>query len=101
MEVNSAGKREYGGKEYELSTGRVWAAGFHHVTVRSRLARVLKLTKLLFFNVLLFRLTVDTELVDTGARVCFVISENLFVSIMSHLRHFSVHFVAGTELCFL
>jgi hypothetical protein len=30
-------------KEDESSTGRVWAAGFPHVTVRSRLARVLKL----------------------------------------------------------
>jgi hypothetical protein len=30
-------------KEDESSTGRVWAAGFHHVTARSRLAAVLKL----------------------------------------------------------
>jgi hypothetical protein len=30
-------------KEDESSTGRVWAAGFHHVTARSRLARVLEL----------------------------------------------------------
>jgi len=35
-------------KEDESSTGRFWAAGFHHVTVRSRLARVLKLTNPLF-----------------------------------------------------
>jgi hypothetical protein len=34
-------------KEDESSTGRVWAAGFHHVTARSRLARVLKLTNVL------------------------------------------------------
>jgi len=34
-----------GTKEDESSTGRVWAAGFHHVTARSRLARVFKLTK--------------------------------------------------------
>jgi len=34
-----------GTKEDESSTGRVWAAGFHHVTARSRLARVLKLMK--------------------------------------------------------
>ena len=27
-------------KEDESSTGRVWAAGFHHFTARSRLARV-------------------------------------------------------------
>jgi len=35
-------------KEDESSTWRVWAAGFHHVTARSRLARVLKLTNRLF-----------------------------------------------------
>jgi len=32
-----------GTKEDEPSAGRVWAAGFHHVTDRSHLARVLKL----------------------------------------------------------
>jgi hypothetical protein len=37
-----------GKKEDESSTGRVWAAGFHHVTARSRLARVFKLMKHLF-----------------------------------------------------
>jgi hypothetical protein len=37
-----------GTKEDESSTGRVWAAGFHRVTARSRLARVLKFTNHLF-----------------------------------------------------
>ena len=37
-----------GTKEDESSTGRVWAAGFHHVKARSRLARILKLMKPLF-----------------------------------------------------
>jgi len=37
-----------GPKEDESSTGRVWAAGFYHVTARSRLARVLKLMNRLF-----------------------------------------------------
>jgi hypothetical protein len=37
-----------GTKEDDSSTGRVWAAGFHHVTARSRLARVLKLMNRLF-----------------------------------------------------
>jgi hypothetical protein len=37
-----------GAKEDESNTGRVWAAGFHHATTRSRLAGVLKLTKHLF-----------------------------------------------------
>jgi hypothetical protein len=40
--------RKYGGKEDKSSTGRVWAAGFHHVTARSRLAGVLKLINRLF-----------------------------------------------------
>jgi hypothetical protein len=30
-----------GAKEDETSTGHVWAAGFRHITARSRLARVL------------------------------------------------------------
>jgi hypothetical protein len=37
-----------GTKEDKSSTGRVWAAGFHHVTARSCLARVLKLMARLF-----------------------------------------------------
>ena len=37
-----------GTEEDESSTGRVWAAGFHHVTARSGLARVVKLMKHLF-----------------------------------------------------
>jgi hypothetical protein len=37
-----------GTKKDESSTGRVWAAGFHYITARSRLARVLKLTDRLF-----------------------------------------------------
>ena len=41
-------------KEDESSTGRVWAAGLHHVTARSRLACVLKLMKLYFFNFPIF-----------------------------------------------
>ena len=35
-------------KEDESSTGRIWAAGFRHVTARFRLARVFKLTNNLF-----------------------------------------------------
>jgi hypothetical protein len=37
-----------GTKEDESSTGRTKAAGFHHVTAGSRLARVLKLMNHLF-----------------------------------------------------
>jgi hypothetical protein len=42
------GSLSAGAKEDELSTRRVWAAGFHRVTVRSHLARVLKLMNRLF-----------------------------------------------------
>jgi hypothetical protein len=66
-----------GTKEDESSTGRVWAAGFHHVTARSRLTRVLKLMNLYFFNFQIFsgrgkpRITknADTESADTGTRL--------------------------------
>jgi len=44
-----------GTKEDELSTGRDWVAGFHHLTARSRLARILKLTKRLPFPIIFFR----------------------------------------------
>jgi hypothetical protein len=37
-----------GAKADESSTGRVWAAGFHHVSARSRVARVLKRMNRLF-----------------------------------------------------
>jgi hypothetical protein len=37
-----------GTKEDELSTGRFWAAVFHHVTARSGLAGDLKLMNRLF-----------------------------------------------------
>jgi hypothetical protein len=36
-----------GTNEDDSSTGRVWAAGFHHITARSGLARVFKLMNLL------------------------------------------------------
>jgi hypothetical protein len=42
------GSLSTGVKEDESSTERVWAAGCHHVTARSRLAGVLKLTNSLF-----------------------------------------------------
>jgi len=48
MMASLRGSMGTGTKEDESSTGRVWAAGFHHVTARSRLARVLKLMDRLF-----------------------------------------------------
>jgi hypothetical protein len=43
LEVSSAGA-----EEDESNTGRIWAAGFHRIMARSRLARVLKLVNRLF-----------------------------------------------------
>jgi hypothetical protein len=37
-----------GAKEDESSTGRVWVAGFHHVTAHSRLVRILEHMNRLF-----------------------------------------------------
>jgi hypothetical protein len=42
------GRVSTGAKEDGSSTGRVWAAGFRHVTALSRLAGVLKLINHLF-----------------------------------------------------
>jgi hypothetical protein len=44
------GSVSMGAKEDESSTGRVWAAGFHHVKARPRLGRVLKLMNHLFLQ---------------------------------------------------
>jgi len=48
MVASLRGSVGMGTKEDESSTGRIWAAGFHHVTARSRLARVFKLMNRLF-----------------------------------------------------
>jgi hypothetical protein len=40
-----------GTKEDESITGRVWAAGFHHVKARSRLAGVLKLKETFIYSI--------------------------------------------------
>jgi hypothetical protein len=44
------GSVSIGAKEDESSTGHIWAAGFHRVTARSRLAGILKLMNLLFLS---------------------------------------------------
>jgi len=48
MVASLRGSAGMGAKEDESRTGRVWAAGFHHVTARSRLARVSHLMNRLF-----------------------------------------------------
>ena len=48
MVASLRGSVSTGTKEDESNTGRVWAAGFHHVTARSRVARFSKIMNLLF-----------------------------------------------------
>jgi hypothetical protein len=55
-----------GAKEDEASNGRVWAAGFHHVTTCSRLARVLKLAKRLFLKFSIYSGCVKTRMLNRG-----------------------------------
>jgi energy-converting hydrogenase Eha subunit F len=43
-----------GTKEDESNTGRIWANGFHLVMAHSRLARILKVTTILFLNFQIF-----------------------------------------------
>ena len=58
-----------GTKVDELNTGRVWAVGFHHITVHSRFIS-------LIFQILSGRgklrvtETADTESANTGVRMC-------------------------------
>jgi hypothetical protein len=56
-----------GAKEDESSTGRVWAAGFHHVTTRSRLAGVLELMKPLFLEFSIFSGRGKPRITETAA----------------------------------
>ena len=71
-----------GTKEDESSPGRVWVAGFHHVTARSLLARFLKIINLYFFKFPIFffgpRSTADTESADTAVHlyICSFFGEN-------------------------
>jgi hypothetical protein len=48
-----------GAKKDESSTGRVWAAGFHHFMARSSLAGILNLRTVYLFNFPLFRAAVN------------------------------------------
>jgi hypothetical protein len=50
-----------GTNEDESSTGRVWAAGFHYVSARSRLTSVLKLINLLLLSLSIFVLAVENR----------------------------------------
>jgi hypothetical protein len=66
-----------GAKEGESSTGKVWTAGFHHVTARSRLAHFETYEPFISFIFKFFSgrgkswitETADTESVDIGAHL--------------------------------
>jgi hypothetical protein len=61
-----------GTKEDESSTGHVWAVEFHYVRTRSRLTRVIKLTKRLSLTCSkLFRDALNRGSADTG-HDCFI-----------------------------
>jgi len=77
MAASLRGSVGTGTKEDELSTGRVWAARYHHITARSRVARVLKHVPFINFpNFFSARgkpwITeiADTESADTGVHLC-------------------------------
>jgi head-tail adaptor len=57
-----------GEKEDESSTGRVWAAGFHNVTARSRLVCVLKIMNLYFFDFPIFSGRVKPRIINQWVR---------------------------------
>jgi hypothetical protein len=67
-----------GTKENESSIGRIWAAGFHHITARSRLARFETYEPFIYLIFLFFsgrgkpqiNESADTESADTGVRLC-------------------------------
>jgi hypothetical protein len=89
-------------KEDESSTGHVWVAGFHHVTARSHLTGILKLTNHLFLyfshfffgrTELQITETANTESVDTGSCLYLVGAVNtdmMIVTFMSGMK-FSSH----------
>jgi len=87
-----------GTKEDESNIGYIWAAGYHHVMLRSRLAHVLKLMKCLFLKFSNFFFsgcgktwiteTADTESADTGAQLYVYIQLNatLFLTEYIYIR---------------
>jgi hypothetical protein len=94
MKAGSTRKREYGAKEDKSSTGRVWVAGFHHVTARSRLASVLKLTNHLFLEFSFFffgpRWTADTESEDAREQLYFEVFPRLLGRVLPPLHILSL-----------
>jgi hypothetical protein len=80
MKVGDSGLLAWVRGQDESSNGHVWAAGFHHVTAHSRLARIFKLMNCLFLLTFFFFFflgcskpqiteTAYTGSVDTGAQL--------------------------------
>jgi hypothetical protein len=89
-----------GTKEEGSSIGSVWAAGFHNVTVCSRLADVFKLINsliLYFSKFFRARETVDAESVDTRAHRYIQANSPCKQAVNSNedREHFLILFVIG------
>jgi hypothetical protein len=90
MMASLQGSMGTGTKEDESSTGHIWAAGFNHITARSRLACVLKLMNRSFLGFSKFfsgrckpcvTETTDSEFTDMGVRLYMYVCSLLpFVS---------------------
>jgi len=91
MVVSLLGSTDTGTKGDESSTGCVWAAGFHHVTAHSHLARGLELMNRLFIH-LIFQIflghgephiteTMGIESADTGVHlyIYFISKSNIYL----------------------
>jgi head-tail adaptor len=57
-----------GAKDDESCTGRVWVAGFHDVTARSRLARVLRLESFVSLILKFFSCRVKPRILNQWVR---------------------------------
>jgi hypothetical protein len=93
-----------GSQEDKSSTGRIWAAGFHHVTARSRVVHVLKIMNHLFLQFSHFfaggvklRITETADAESLGT--CRVIQTSvgctqchIFFSWFKKVHHVNLHF---------
>ena len=95
-----------GTKEDESNTGRDRAAGFHHVTARSCLARVLKFFEpfiSLIFQNFFFRAVVKPRLLNPQIRVppVYIISYHLMFRCLLHHLQGDHCVTCSRTVCFL
>jgi hypothetical protein len=86
-----------GTKEDESRSGRIWAAGFHHVTARSRLARVFKLMNRLFLQISIFFYRAAANRGYVGPPIYYILQNTTLVNfeISDHkdsCKHFLLNF---------